>query len=184
MLLGLGHRKQVGKDTLAQMIAKYSADTVVASFAQPLKHVANVLFNWAGVSAGAFYDQNPLMKEEMIPMLNMTVRDLYLRLGKDMRAIHPDVYVNALLTAVRGQATHPNMLCVITDVRYPNEVEAIKRMGGQVFKIERPSIEITHDDADDALEGFTGWDRVLVNAGSLADFEALALSLVKELFHG
>ncbi|MFF9644763.1 deoxynucleotide monophosphate kinase family protein [Kitasatospora aureofaciens] len=59
---------------------------------------------------------------------------------------------------------------VITDVRFPNEADAVKRHGGLVVQIVRPSQELIQDSnhvSEQALAGYS-FDAVIVNGGSLA----------------
>ena len=60
---------------------------------------------------------------------------------------------------------------VIDDVRFPNEVEMIQRLGGKVIRIDRPGpAESTHA-SEIELDGFDGWDGVIVNDGTLGELE-------------
>lgn len=73
---------------------------------------------------------------------------------------------------------------VFTDTRFINEVEAIQRVGGKVFRVKRPGFEkprFNHASEteqlsipDDKLQG------VINNDGTLEDLEKKVLELIKE----
>jgi len=85
--------------------------------------------------------------------------------GRDV--IHPNIWVNATLGDLR-ETDH----VIVTDVRFPNEVEGIKRKGGKVIKIIRPSVVSTSTHASEtSLNNYTDWDYVIVNDGTLEDLE-------------
>lgn len=86
--------------------------------------------------------------------------------GRDV--IHPNIWVNATL----GDLKEDDHI-IVTDVRFPNEVEGIKRKGGKVIKIIRPSVVSTSTHpSETSLNNYTDWDYVIVNDGTLEDLEA------------
>jgi hypothetical protein len=74
----------------------------------------------------------------------MTAREFMQFFGTDiMRKIHKDVWANACLNKILKQGSN---LAIVADVRFPNEVEAIKKAGGKVLRLERN----VHDDKHDS----------------------------------
>lgn len=70
---------------------------------------------------------------------------------------------------------------IITDLRFPNEAEAIKEKGGLLIKIirlqqEPPTSEKLHE-SEVALDNWNDWDEIIYNDGTLEDLE----SQIKEL---
>jgi hypothetical protein len=55
---------------------------------------------------------------------------------------------------------------IISDVRFRDEAQAIKDRGGIVIKVNR---DVSHDEhkSEKALDGYTGWDYVIDNNGSI-----------------
>lgn len=111
---------------------------------------------WAGKESGRMHmsEQEALgfamlcEMEENTPIQRhqMTVREFLQKLGTDaMRmGLHPNVWVNALMADYKPSHMHsvnpdfekyPDW--IITDVRFPNEAEAIKERGGIVVRIDR-----------------------------------------------
>ena len=58
---------------------------------------------------------------------------------------------------------------VITDVRYPNEAELVKKAGGIMIRVERETgLEDAHS-SENLLDNFEGFDYRLNNNGTLFD---------------
>lgn len=73
----------------------------------------------------------------------MTAREFMQFFGTDiMRKIYPNVWTNACLNKITKEGSD---LSVVADVRFPNEVEAIKRAGGKVLRLERDVHNDNHD---------------------------------------
>lgn len=155
MIIGLGHAARVGKDTCAEILVERHGYTRVA-FADALKdfvyaidedvRLAVNLFGWEGAKA------NPVNRKKLVDV------------GNHARTIiGADVWIRAAMRRVTSGRT------VITDMRYPNEVEAIRQVGGIIVKVERPGVDPLPNVADQALANFDGWDAVIVNDGSVDD---------------
>jgi len=93
--------------------------------------------------------------------------------GRDV--IHPNIWVNATL----GDLTD-NDRVIITDTRFPNEVEGIKRKKGIVIKIIRPSkVSTSSHPSETALNDYTNWDYVIVNDGTLEELETKVTEMLR-----
>lgn len=61
----------------------------------------------------------------------------------------------------------PPKLIMIPDIRFPNEVEMVRRLGGELWRVRRPVIEYTQTDthiSETALDNYTDWDvRLIAN---------------------
>ena len=102
--------------------------------------------NMPGVisKSDAFYLENgghlPLTIHDPGPM---TAREFMQFFGTDiMRKIHNNVWANACINKITKEGSD---LAIIADVRFPNEVEAIKKVGGKVLRLERNVHEDDHD---------------------------------------
>lgn len=128
------------------------SDWKIKKFAGKLKQIASLL---TGIDVEKFEDQefkktllgrewgtvkhNPL---NVIPVFEnvqfnhlMSVRELLQKLGTEaMRVgLHENVWVNALFTDFKG-----DIHWVVTDMRFPNEMEAVKEKGGITIRVMRP----------------------------------------------
>jgi len=120
------------------------------------------------------------------------VRRLLQALGHGAREIFgEDAWVDALFRQIDSSPGElgPGFF-VVTDVRYPNEAEAVRRRGGEVWRIVRPDAPSLADPAgihvseaapasshasETALDDYD-FDRVVLNDGPLSALAAKVLS--------
>jgi hypothetical protein len=92
------------------------------------------------------------------------------------RIIHPNIWVNALFADYKpsGQplgladmsSYYPDW--IITDVRFPNEVDAIRNRGGVLVRVHNPRIEsIDTHESETALDNYKEWDGLIINDGDI-----------------
>jgi len=157
-------------------------DWEIKKFAGKLKVIAEIL---SGVPKINFEDQE-FKKQDMGPEWGMTYRDLLQRLGTEaMRnGLHENVWVNALFADyhfnIEKDEQMPNWL--ITDCRFPNELEAVKTHKGITIKVIRDSgntIGTTHA-SETALDDYTEWDYVVDNNGSIEDLKTQVFSILEK----
>lgn len=146
--------------------------------------------------------------------IKLTPRNLMQLIGTDCgrQIIHPDIWINSLFSDYkplvpsirRGRMTalaaknaikesifnpiYPNW--IITDVRFPNEVKAIKDRSGIVIRINQPikdgesyynlNMGMNHK-SETALDDYVDFDYVLSNKGTIDDLiEKVKQILIKE----
>lgn len=173
IVIGLGHRAGVGKDTLADYMVKRYGFTKYA-FADPLKRAAREIF---GFTKEQVEEQS--QKKEVDPFWGFTPRYALQKLGTEAvrNVFGPDTWVKAAARAIElgGQDR-----IVFTDVRFRSEADWLRTVGevwridrigitDQVRRIETPgrvewqdtrTDEILHPSESDLIEyGF--WNRVL-----------------------
>lgn len=130
-LIGLIGKKGSGKDTAADALEAIGYQNV--KFAGALKAMLRTLLAYQGVdetTIGRMIDGD--LKEEPTPLLNgKTPRFAMQTLGTEWgrNLIGPDFWLD---TAMKRAATGKT---VITDVRFPNEVESVLNNGGTVIRI-------------------------------------------------
>ncbi len=157
VLLALGHAAQMGKDACAEILVERHGLVRIA-FADTIRNMA--------------YESNPLLSSivddvgwERAKQEYMWVRPFLISLGSSARKyLGEDVWVKAVFNAMK-----PDVSYVITDMRYPNEVEEVVRRGGFTVKVTRKGVDPGEDVADQALIDYTGWDFTIENDGSLED---------------
>lgn len=110
------------------------------------------------------------------------MRQLLQRLGTECgrEMLYDTVWVDAALDDYRtGKVKHQ----VVPDVRFPNEAEAIKELGGYVLRIERPGIDPANAHVSETALDDWNFDAVVVNGSSIESLHrnvqgwALSLSL-------
>lgn len=110
--------------------------------------------------------------------VQLTPRLLLQLLGTEAgrQIIHPNIWVNALFSEYKGYLSeskldktwvytniYPNW--VVSDVRFPNEAEAIKKRGGILIKVIRDNIPILDHESEIALDNYDKWDYIIENNG-------------------
>lgn len=201
-LIGISGKIGSGKDTVGIIIRQLGFTNNGGTwenmkFAGKLKVVASLL---TGIPIENFEDQefkktilgpewgkptkqNPLNAVEPFKDITfvemMSVRDLLQKLGTEaMRnGLHENVWVNALFADYTE-----DQQWVITDVRFPNEYNAIKEKGGIMIRVNRPGYGnsmkelVEAHPSETALDGHE-FDYVIENNGNLEQLT----SKVKEI---
>lgn len=183
MIISVSGKIGSGKDTVANIIQSLDFNTKweVKKWAGKLKEVATLITgipmeNW---------ERQDFKQTNLGPEWGMTVRDLLQKLGTDaMRnGLHQNVWVNALMSDYLATTitiginewdfwemdVMPNW--IITDTRFPNEVEAVKQKDGLLIKVIRDSDNTvgTRHISETALDDYNDWDYVINNNGSVLE---------------
>lgn len=139
MLIGITGLIGAGKDTIAShLVEKYNYERY--SWATPLKDITSILFDWDRPMLEGSTPEQRAEREVVDPWWSA-------KMGKDwsprialqimgtevMRnALHEDIWVLAGMHRIAGK---PNV--VISDTRFPNEIKAIREMGGKIWNVRR-----------------------------------------------
>jgi hypothetical protein len=177
-LIGIGHRKRSGKDTAANVIVEHANAERIA-FADLLKEGVNLWHGWDSRHSDGE------LKEVVDQYWGYSPRDAYVRIGTDCirNNIRNDFWVHAAMRFVQRHMAAGRDV-VITDVRFPNEVEAVRAAGGTLWKVNRASLPPLKDDdhVSETALAYDGWqDTTLDNDGSLGDFQEKVLAEFRKL---
>ncbi|MGW1837091.1 deoxynucleotide monophosphate kinase family protein [Streptomyces sp. NPDC002067] len=111
------------------------------------------------------------------------VRRLLQAFGQAVRDQDPDVWVRPAQARVR-KGTEWNLPCIVTDVRYANELAALREEGAVAVRVERPGAGLTGAAGDHAseteLDGVAP-DHVLRNNGTPTDLRNSVRELLTQL---
>ena len=156
MILGLCGKKQSGKSTVTNYLL--SKGWVEISFAYPLKEIiGRELF---GFTDDQLYGPEPI-KEAVVSEWGLSPRQVLQIVGTDMfrKYIREDFWVYlAKKRILEIQRKNPNINIIVSDCRFPNEMEMIKRLVGNTIRIIRSDKEHT-----DAHESETALDNYVVD---------------------
>lgn len=170
-IIAFGHRRRMGKDTAAQLLTKHLVSTrpgirvECRGFATKLKEIAVDLYGWAGLKGETFYENQPNLKDCTLPIISKSPRQIWIELGMSMRGIWTDTWAKASITCMPSNLD----LVIFKDLRFKNEAEIIKEVGGKCYRIINPREEQFNDSADSALDGWEGWEDTIMNDGSIRD---------------
>ena len=189
MIIGISGKAGSGKDTAAKMLEvlyanpdisyedfvnkryKNFADIQIVHFADTLKETAQVLFR-----IGEWETNTQEGKKTTINWIGKTVRELLQGIGQGLRdAIDPNLWVKILFANTEGWSNY-----IIADVRYPNEIYAIKERNGVLLRIDRKGAGAGNHSSETALDNYKEWDVHIENNGSIEDlFEAMKIFIKK-----
>jgi hypothetical protein len=193
MLIGLGNYARVGKDAVASVLVQEHGFTRVA-FADALKELAlkadpliysNAMVN---VATGRGHLKQVVHANGWENAKNQfpEVRKFLQNLGVAAREVMGEnVWVDAAFAGFNQHGPEGRFLgesdVVVTDVRFPNEFERIKDLGGKLVKVSRPGYGPANQHVSEtALEDFE-WDYELQNNGTLDDLPAKVASMLEAL---
>lgn len=190
MVIGIAGRLGSGKDTVGEVIQKLcltnnGVEFEIKKFAGKLKTIASLV---TGIPVEKFEDQE-FKQKHMGLQWNMTYREFLQKLGTEaMRdGLHTNVWVNALFSDYKpqdapykhlgslledkhhGLLNNPNW--IITDMRFPNELEAVEEREGITIRVTRPdllSFETMLHPSETALDE-AKFDYEIINDGTLED---------------
>lgn len=150
--------KGVGKDTAAQLLIDRYGYTK-ASFAEPLKQVCKLAF---GLTDEEMTDR--VLKEKKLGRWpHESPRRLLQTVGTDMFRKHfPGVWIKALERTAAELLTGGGKV-VITDLRFPDEADAIMLLHGTIVKIRRPGFEPSAEHASESYFEEILEDLVITN---------------------
>jgi len=163
MIIGLAGYAQSGKDTVANYLSEFGFTRI--AFADPIRDL--------------LYEMNPLVKDgyrvqgvvdafgwDRAKVEYPELRNLLQTLGVGARkTFGDDFWVAQALNKVDFKNDF-----VITDVRFPNEAVAIKRLApSQVWRIVRPGVDAVNlHESETAMDDWR-YDQTFFNAGSIED---------------
>lgn len=168
-ILAFGHRQDVGKDTVCDMIIKQVHNinprlkVLKAGFADKVKDIAYQLYSWAGLKPGDYYDtlDGRYYKNVKLPALGKSPREIYIGIGNGLRAsVHKETWIDYLYK----NHTICDVL-LIKDLRFFNEIDATLAAKGFVFRIDNNRVEKVTDGADEPLEHCKEWTEIIGNHG-------------------
>lgn len=166
MIIGLSGLKRAGKDTFAKY---FPPNFTRMAFAEPLKQAASIIYD---VHPLAFGDN---LKDATNEKWGITHRDMLINVGQKMREVDPDHWVKLMKSRILNAYTQGQRLgltdqhILITDVRQPNELEMIERLGGAVYLVQRKGVAWNGHPTEKMatqLEHFAGWVENLLPLGS------------------
>lgn len=176
-LIGLTGYSQSGKDTVASVLVEKYGYTRIA-FADKIKDF--------------LYSVNPLTAcsptgylQDLVDLVGWDkakqeaqVRALLQNVGLSAREL---IDANIWVTLALRNISSADRI-VITDVRFENEADAIKNLGGQVWRIKRLGVGPVNDHISESqLEAYKA-DQIFMNNGSVEDLQLLITTRMRNAF--
>ena len=167
ILIGLTGRARSGKTTAAEHLARtYLLEQY--AFADPLRDGLMAIFNLDPT------DFEGDRKEQPLGWLDCSPRQLMQSMGTEWArsTVHPDVWVKLAEQNLdyMSQALGAVLGFVISDVRFENEADLIRRRGGTVVHIFRPDAQSVNPHISEAGVAAQKDDLTLTNYGTVEEF--------------
>lgn len=185
-LIGVCGRKRHGKDSVGKIL-RDSHGFQLTAFADAVKRVAMDVY---GLSWEQCYGDGP-EKEDIDSRWGLSPRVIMQRIGTEVgRSIHTDTWVKHTLDNIlrassgagfverddlnqRFNRVPPSVSFskwVVTDVRFPNEAQAIRDAGGIILKVVRPALGVSTDEhPSETSVDLIDPDYLIENSGTLED---------------
>ena len=141
MIIGICGLIGSGKDTVADYLVNVH-EFRRESFAGTLKDAVAAVFGWDRILLEGRTKASREWREQVDPwwaerlnMPHLTPRWILQYWGTEVcrQGFHDDIWIAALENRLRQRTGHT----VISDVRFPNEIKAIKEQGGKIIWIRR-----------------------------------------------
>jgi len=184
-LIGIAGYARSGKDTMAEYISmRYSFKK--AAFADPIRQALvalnpNVIVNHPETGERAHMPLELAVFSfgwEQLKSLSPDVRPLLQNMGSEVgrHFFGKDLWVNRLFLDNVGERK-----LVISDVRYWNEAQAIRKRGGEVWLVQRLDGHPANGHSSESDLGEYEFDRVFSNDGNLDRlYDKIDMALVLE----
>jgi len=187
--IAISGKANTGKTTIAKHAKSYleskdsqKYNTKLASFADPMKHIAKLMF--PDILLETLWGPSENRERMVVGAMNMekgcplAARQLLLDLGKFGREKSMDVWVNATLKPLEGAISKDKtIVALIDDLRFRNEFDKCRTMGYTLIRIHRPNNQKIIDDISETdLDNVpnSAFDHIIYND---EDLDALTLKI-------
>lgn len=182
-IIGLGHYSRTGKDTLANVmmseLQQRGFSVEKAPFAWKIKLIAHDLYGWAGLREPEFYDtiEGAPFRDIILPALGKTPVQIWVEVGNLFREVYPETWLGYSL---RPRINPPDFL-FIPDVRFDNEVAAMKARDAYLLLVTREGVSPRPTISDQQLLGKKWYHEHIKNDGDIWALARRGCELVDRL---
>jgi len=161
-----------GKTTVARLIGGE-----VISFAAPIKHMTAHVLCELGYPGWEIVTDD---KESKIPGLGVSARQMMQTLGTEWgrSCVHPDLWVKIAESKAKS-LLKKDCIVVFDDVRFPNEIDTIRTLGGEMWLIDRPGVDYAGSHASEGSLSDIVPDALIVNSGTIKELEVIVSELMR-----
>ena len=195
MIIGISGKINSGKSMVSSVIKQlgreYNKKVTVKSFAQPIYRIVS---DMTGLPIPEIKERKKSHSSIYIGDVNTTFRSILQVIGNGLREYgHSDIWLDSMFGADNNQAmtqlTNIDDWWIIDDLRYVNEAERIKSLGGYLLQVRRDKSESNSHQAENSLNSWNQWDMVIDNNYSTKDeardrIHPLLDNFVREILYG
>jgi len=200
MIIGISGKIGSGKGVVSEKLAEFLSKrkpVYYKIFAHPLKDIVAILTghplttNYDNYFEGGIRDYSQEDKNTFIPLYNMTIGEMLQKIGTEAMRNHfdSDVWAKAIFSNYDDKEDY---IWVISDCRFTNEADAIKKRGGIIIRVNGDPAKVNLNTKRDkshisetALDDYTDFDYVIENNSTLEDLyiktEGVANLIIKNI---
>ena len=157
LIIGIVGNIGSGKDTISHYLSQFH-DFKQLSFASSLKDAVASVFGWDRELLEGRTKESREWRETVDPfwskrlsMPTLTPRWVLQQWGTDLvrKHFHDDMWIASLENKINQSNTN----IVISDCRFPNEIQTIRDLGGCIIRVQRGPLPEWYEDAELAVQG-------------------------------
>lgn len=198
MVIGVSGKARSGKNVFAEFLAeelhKRTGEAyVMMAYADVLKNMVQKEFDlswdqlWGEAKEAEdkryrrYQRYGPVavhLEKDGLPSPYWTGREIMQSFGGFYRSIDPNFWTKKLFSIIEDKE-YKNV--IVTDVRYPNEVDPIVERDGYHVRVNRPTADKVHGtthSSEVSLDAPYKVDFTIMNTGTLDDLKKLACDIV------
>jgi hypothetical protein len=183
MIIGLSGKIGSGKSTVSEIFQQngYYLD----SFANSVKDVSNIIFGFDRNKLDGLtkedreWREKPDEKYSLLLEKSFSPRDSLILIGTNFgrNLIHKDVWIE---TVFNRYNLNQNKKLLITDVRFPNEYDSIKKRNGVIIRLERNNLNLINHESETSLDNHE-FDFIIYNNGTIDELKEKIITIIKKL---
>ena len=181
MIVAISGKIGSGKSTVGDIFEKQGFQ--LDSFAKSVKDICSILFGYDRDKIEGSTPADRLWRETIdknhtnLIGKDFTPRDAMVLVGTAFgrNMVHPNIWIETLFNRY-----DKNKDLLITDLRFPNEYEEIKKRGGIVIRINRSNQNSSNHISECALDNHN-FDYVINNNSTLYDLEINIINIINEI---
>ncbi len=184
MIVGISGKIGSGKTTVSEVFRSNGFE--LDSFAKSVKDICCILFGFdRDRLEGQKIEDRKWRETNNIKYTNLLGRDFSPRdsmiligtaIGRDI--IHPNIWVETLFNRYEE---HKGKNLLITDVRFPNEYDEIKKRGGIIIRINRKTMENNSAHPSECALDDHPFDYIIDNDGTYDELMEKAKKLLTNI---
>ena len=184
LFIGLSGKAGSGKTDGAEKYLVEQHGYRAFAFADRLKETLAMAFNFSAEQL-----HGPL-KEVPDPRFGKSPRWCMQYLGTNVfKRLYPRIWIDPLVEDLEVfREVHPERPVVVTDVRFADEAEALKKLGAVLVRLERAGAGaqggIPKHVSEIELDLWQGWDYLIANNGSPATLHAMLDRVIGGAYDG
>lgn len=170
MIVGVIGHISSGKSTVAKHLVKRGFKEY--QFSSKLKDITAVLFNWNRSMLSGDSIESRIWREQVDPYWSnkfrrdITPRSMLQTIGTDVFRNHLDDKI--WIWMMERDILDNDSNIVISDCRFPNEIEMIKDLGGIIIKVSRDGSLINSHSSEKQVDELS-YDHLIENNSTLED---------------